>query len=120
MNFDPSIPKGMVLNFENYESPISQETALACFLLAIKSYSEDGSYESRKAVLEQAKNFPDFPLMPEKVQEALKKIKIIAESKNWDPTLSPTSTKLFDNVCRSLTDESKQVKPSCAKKLNFF
>lgn len=95
------------------------ETALVHWLTAVESLSKDGSCESRKAVLKLSKELPDCESLSEDVRDMVNKIKVLAESKNWDPTLSPCSAKLLEKICRDYT-RSNEPKPACAKKLNFF
>lgn len=105
----------MTFNYENLSSPISGETALVSLLTAIDAHSKDGSYESRKVVLDLAEELPDCDSFPEDLREMISKIKELAQSKNWDPTLSPNTSKALTQICRVYT-ESK-VPKACARKL---
>jgi hypothetical protein len=112
-------PIGTAFNFENLNSPISAETAVVSWLRAIETLSKDGSFESRETVLDLAKvELPDCESFPEDLRDAINKIKTLAQSKNWDPTLSPNASKLLTQICQNYT-QSKAPKPNCAKKLNF-
>ncbi len=118
MHFNPAVQNDSMFNLDNLNSPKSQETALASWLTVVAFHSRDGSFESRKAVLALTEELPNCQSLPQDVQDAVNKINVLAQSKNWDPSLSPKSSKLLQKICRDYT-QSKMPKPSCTKKLDF-
>ena len=117
----PELLDAISTRFQLFKKDIMQfnpETALINWLTAIESHSKEGSFESRKAVLELSKELPDCASLPSDIREMANKIKELAESKNWDPSLSPNSAKLLNKICKDYT-RSSEPKSLCAKKLTF-
>lgn len=117
----PELLKAISERFQTFGGNIMQfnpSSTLVDWLTAIESLSKDGSIESRKSVIKLSKELPDCHSLPNEVREMANKIKGLAESKDWDPSLSPNA-KLLIQMCRDYT-RSNEPKPLCATKLNFF
>ncbi len=102
--FQSFLLKGELTQFD-YE-------ALEHWLVAMETYAEDGSFESREAVLKLSRALPSCESLPQDVQESLRKIKTLAESGKWDPTISPNSKQVLKRFTR-------QPNTNCVKKLTF-
>ncbi|MBA3238856.1 MAG: hypothetical protein H0T62_11005 [Parachlamydiaceae bacterium] len=119
----PVGPRAEVPTYEiysNLNSPISQETELASWLVAIESHGRTGSAESQKSLIKLAKTLPDHQSMPQDVQDGIIEITQLLQQKEWAPELSPQSSKLLQKICRDYSPESQQKKPACIKKLEFI
>lgn len=109
--FDAISKRFRMFNVNGSVMQVNPETALIHWLTAIEAHSKEGSFESQKAVLDLSRELPDCSLLPEDVRVTANEIQELAASKNWNPSLSPNSTKLLRKICRDST---------CAKKLEFF
>ena len=102
---------------EQFNSLTSPQTKLESWLMAIKHHANNGSSESRNALLILAReDLPGSELMPVNVQEGIRKIRDIAYAKDLDPNLSPNCKEL-QKICRDSSPQTERKKSDCARKL---
>lgn len=80
-------------------------------LVSIESHSKTGSTEGREAVRELAEKL-DCESLPAELRDEALRIKRLAQSKDWDPTLSPKTSKLLSRI-------KPDSKLDCVRRLNF-
>jgi hypothetical protein len=101
-------------------NPISGESYARSWLITIESLAKDGSIESRETVNKLAEEeLPGFESLPPHLRDAVNKIKELAQSKDWDFSLSPKTSKLLRQISQDHS-QSEVPKPNCVRKLEFF
>ncbi len=92
------------------------------WLTMVVYHSENGSSEGMRSLNQLAQSIPEYDTetTPE-MQEVVDQIRGIAESKCWNPKLSPTSSKALSALTSqpSPAPQERKEHPKCRKQLFF-
>jgi len=94
----------------------NENLKLQSWLQMVQVHSASGSAEDISNLQALAKAIPGYDpnQAPCEITEVIEKVKSLAQEKQYNPSLSPTSEKALINFAKTAT-----TKPNCAKKLNF-
>lgn len=100
------------------QTQVRPDNEQAIWLKMVEYHSQNCSPESQQVLGELYTNIPQFDSTDPEEQALLTKLKMVAETKMYDPRLSPDSKNLLYGTVRKNIDYSAP-KPHCARTLNF-
>lgn len=98
----------------------SPKLDLKTWLTMVQYHANNGASEDIRSLIQLAHNIPEYDVeTPPEVQMVIDKIKKFAESRRWDPELSPNSSQALNALTAQLSPppQERTVHPKCRREL---